>query len=649
MMEDWLFGGGDEAYDKEMVLQFTDSSNTWMTLPEERGISLSIDDLKASLDPVLVAMVLHHDQLLPESTYNVVMRMFQKGIKRENICEYLIKQLPSTVRLQNLTKVLDRCGYTDLSAKLVFNSFKWNSAYTCVSNPSNGSIPSANRLYTNLKRLVNNAQLSKPRRFLRKMANRCYLTMTKEMDPRRKQTLADQCIAIIGAETDTIAITFDKTLCRHVLFTQMKHISRETSNTLISDLVYYGRLANAYAIAGDYKMCEQILHGAKCKAYITGPCIEFVNLVYIIAYVTLWQFEKYPTAEYRSNLLMWGRIGLKCVEEDFVDNKNQWRRNLLLRMILCLLGLGNRATVIEDCPIDESSITEAKLLLAEFDKYWDGIETRRKMFYYVAKARLCELEKRPLDCLQYLRIAFILSMKGNFEEIRFISAYYNNVEEIGRYPEFCRRIYMKHADQIQVNPPENLAQGTIDHELVRKEVHFDRTLNQNFTVIRTQDIKESCQVSSSLQSKRRIQPIGCSNVSQNTSFFNIQLTTEQQKKAYSIMTKCCEDDSYFPSSERSPPSGDSQPGSPVDPYRNHGNDTQLEYAARTREADCKNKNIETNDRDQANKIIDGEYPGINNYGNLEKEHGTGQIKDNNTESLGYSGEAFPTYDRNAIS
>ncbi|XP_053395269.1 uncharacterized protein LOC123544234 isoform X3 [Mercenaria mercenaria] len=631
-MEDWLFGSGDTQFDERMAPKFTDNCNRWMTLPEERGLSLNLYDLKKYMDPVMVAVVLHQGQFLPQSTYRDVMNMFQKGITRERICEYLIKQLPSAVSLHILTRVLDKCGYRNLSTLLVFNSYKWNSAYTCVSNPSSYSNLRAYTLYINIKRLVNNGQLNKPRRFLRKMANRCYVTMTKETDPRRKQSLADQCIAIIGAETDIIAITFDKTLCRHVLFTQMKRVSRETSNTLISDLVYYGRLANAYAIAGNYKMCEQILYQAKCKAYITGPCIEFVHLAYIITYTTLWQFEKYPTPELKSDLLMWGRIGLKYIEEDFVDNKNQWRRNLLLRMVLCLVGLGNRATVIQNCPIDESCITEAKTLFEEFDKYWDGTEKRRRMFYYVAKARLCELEERHLDSLQYLKLAYVTSMKGNFEETKYISAYYHKLIETERNTESRRRENMKLCDQIYFNPNECRAQKEVyhDHEVKREEDHIIKTLKYpDIAVIK----RQTNQMFSSPQSARRFQPIEGSNVSQSIQCFKTEFKMEgiiskQHQETDLSLTKYSGDDRYFPSLERSPPSGDSQPDSPVvSIFKNSGNDTQLKYAARASEAGSKIKNV--------------------SY--LEQENGTCQIKDNNNVDLGYSGDTFSTYDVNTVS
>ncbi|WAQ99226.1 hypothetical protein MAR_023599 [Mya arenaria] len=63
-------------------------------------------------------------------------------------------------------------------------------------------------------------------------------------------------------------------------------------------------------------------------------------------------------------------------------------------MVFCLLSLGNRAHVIEICPVDEACIVEAKELLADINRNWTGIETRRKMFYYLARGRIAELTKQ---------------------------------------------------------------------------------------------------------------------------------------------------------------------------------------------------------------------------------------------------------------
>ncbi|XP_053383958.1 uncharacterized protein LOC123564993 [Mercenaria mercenaria] len=286
--------------------------------------------------------------------------------------------------------------------------------------------------FRNLKRMVHDAQFQNPRLALRQLANRFVDQMQNETNPVRRQLLADKCIAIIGTEIDAIAITFDKRLHEHDVFTQMKQLVSETSNTSITDVVYFGRLANANSIAGNFHNSEDMLTEARCRAYNTGPCLELVNMLYTEVYVKLWEFEKYPSEKLRKQLMMWGRIGIESLEHEDVDTKTFWRRMFILRMAFCLLGIGNRANVIENCPVDKDCLSQARNLLSDIDRTWYGIETRRKMFYFVAKARLGELTNSITECIENIKVARKLANDGHFEEIKFIAEYYEKVtQQIG--------------------------------------------------------------------------------------------------------------------------------------------------------------------------------------------------------------------------
>jgi hypothetical protein len=150
-------------------------------------------------------------------------------------------------------------------------------------------------------------------------------------------------------------------------------------------------------------------------------------MLYIEVYVKLWEFEKFPSKELRKQLMMWGRVGLESLENEDVDTKTLWRRMFILRMVFCLIGLGNRANVIENCPFDEECLTQARDLLSDIDRTWYGIETRRKMFYFVARARLSELTENPTECIEYIRQARKLANEGHFEELIFIVEYYERI------------------------------------------------------------------------------------------------------------------------------------------------------------------------------------------------------------------------------
>ncbi|WAQ99225.1 LOW QUALITY PROTEIN: hypothetical protein MAR_023598 [Mya arenaria] len=207
-----------------------------------------------------------------------------------------------------------------------------------------------------------------------------------------RQILADKCVAVIGAEIDAIAITFDKGLFKKEIFTKMKSLASMTSNTLLTDVVIFA--ANAHAIAGHFDESRKMLEAARCKAVHIGLCRELVFMFYIEVQLKLHKFERTPTVDERQAISLLGRMGLECVEQD--GNKT-WRRSFVLRMVFCLLDLGNKANVIENCPVDEACIVEAKELLADIDRNWT--EARRKMLYYIARGRIAELTKQYQDCL----------------------------------------------------------------------------------------------------------------------------------------------------------------------------------------------------------------------------------------------------------
>ncbi|XP_052796622.1 uncharacterized protein LOC128229026 [Mya arenaria] len=282
----------------------------------------------------------------------------------------------------------------------------------------------------NLKKMLDDAQFINPRLALSQLSDRFILQMQNESNEYRRQLLADKCVAVIGAEIDAIAITFDKGLREGDVFTKMKSLTTETSNTLLTDGVYFGRLANANAIAGRFEESEDMLRAARCKVFHIGPCFELLFMFYIEVQVRLYCFEKTPTSEERRALLMWGRMGLECAEQENLDGKTMWKRSFILRMLFCLLGLGNRTNVIENCPVDETCILEATKLLADIDRNWTGIETRRKMFYYVSRARIAELTKQYQDCLDNLRFSMNLALEGHFDEFGFISAYFDKVNTL---------------------------------------------------------------------------------------------------------------------------------------------------------------------------------------------------------------------------
>ncbi|KAH3792140.1 uncharacterized protein LOC127838396 [Dreissena polymorpha] len=399
------------------------SFRSFMTCKEIQVLRSCIDVIESQIDPFFVAYVLVNNGYITKEVYDTITHMDICREGRSSIMVCLLRELTSRLSLQTLIKVLDELCYKEVAAKLLLALFKHQNEAVRVSEvykSTSGKRPMIHTFFLNLKRMVHDAQFNNPREALQKLADRFMMKMNMETNLVKKQIFADKCVAILGAEIDAIAITFDTDLRNSKVFEEMRSLTINSSNTMITDVVYYGRLANAQCIAGQFEDGENMLRAARSQAYHIGPCLELVNMLYIEVCVRLWKFEHSPTIELRKSLMLYGRAGLESLEEEDVDTKTLWRRMFILRMVSCLIGLGKRANVIENCPLSACDIAEAKLLLADIEPSLDEMEIRRKMFFFAAKARIAELTKHKEDCLTYLHKAAFMARQGQFEELKFI-------------------------------------------------------------------------------------------------------------------------------------------------------------------------------------------------------------------------------------
>jgi hypothetical protein len=87
------------------------------------------------------------------------------------------------------------------------------------------------------------------------------------------------------------------------------------------------------------------------------------------------------------------RFFLQALNAVFGYVCNFFKHTFTGMLMFCFLGISNRGDIIPGIIVLPKYIRKANDLMIELDKLWDGFETRRLMFYYVAKARLAELEE----------------------------------------------------------------------------------------------------------------------------------------------------------------------------------------------------------------------------------------------------------------
>ena len=416
-----------------MALQQTIPLSVGMTDVEIRALRLCHQSLITEIDPMFVSSTLckRYPQHRPCHT----MLCDLMGHKEPSyVTEMFLTEMEKKFSFMDLVYVLDACGYEKLAATVVLTVISNNIVIGHINKTHSGQGKQLSKLTYDMKKMVDDAQSANPRSVIRDRVKEYRTLMGQEQDIHKKQLLAEKCVVCIGAEIDALAITYNKELCDSIIFEELKQLAGQTSNPFLVDGVYYARHANAHAIAGDFDISEDFLREARSRANFVAPCIQVLFIILFEVIVRLFRFENNPTIEERGSLMIWAQVGLGCTETADLDSAcvNMWRRSFILRMVFCLLGLGSRGNVIEKCPIDTSDIQEAKRLLADIDTHWEGIEIRRQMFYYLAKARVEELDKsgQMSVCETNLLKAIHMAENGRFKEYEYLTTYLMKIWEL---------------------------------------------------------------------------------------------------------------------------------------------------------------------------------------------------------------------------
>lgn len=338
-------------------------------------------------------------------------------------------------------------GYQEL-ARSLYMHFLYAESHSQSLVTVKRSVPinkkSIHLYFKNLKRLVHNAQFKDPRSFFRKQARLLQNQIQHERAESKRQFLSDKYIALLGAEIDAIAITYDVTLPDQDIFTELKSLAVNSTDASISEVVFFGRKANALAIAKKFSEGEDMVKQAHRCANFTGPCLEIANMIYIDVYFKLWQFEQTPTTELKESLLYEGSKGLWALSEEEEEIRNLWKRMFLLRMIFCLVGLSNKGRCIPGCVICEEDVDRAEKYMNEIDL--KDIEARREMMYYIAKARIKQLRRMFDDANSEIDRAEAIAQSGNFKEIDSIMEYRSFLKKLGSETEVKTVLDEQHED-----------------------------------------------------------------------------------------------------------------------------------------------------------------------------------------------------------
>ncbi|KAH3838031.1 hypothetical protein DPMN_111436 [Dreissena polymorpha] len=154
-------------------------------------------------------------------------------------------------------------------------------------------------------------------------------------------------------------------------------------------------------------------------------------MVYYIETNLLFQkFETSPSDEMKNKLLNTIDIAMSQFAEEPEDVKRDFKRQLMIKMAYCYLGLGVFGNKIDKAAISTSDRTEAKQVIdfIETSEMWVGMEKRRKMLFYHVKAEYYRQIGNIDISRLYARQANHLAAKYNWtKELTNISSFLNGL------------------------------------------------------------------------------------------------------------------------------------------------------------------------------------------------------------------------------
>lgn len=389
------------------------------------------------VDPIIIADELYQIGCLNRHQKRSIYEISSEPVDRSDVWEDLFRLICENCQLRQFLGALHRSSYTELALDMA-NSWRQKCEgpkQLCNRTNCDSNQRFAQRLFMSFKINTHNNVFSNPREYCRDEATKYRSQLKKVTDMKSQATnnLADRLTACLLGEIDSHIMLYEKKFADKNLFDDLKNLIAETSNSNVTELSYHSRLAIAFALAGRHEDAEDHIQKAMLLSTLIGRCVEITNLLYIYVFLLLCIYEKNRTKITRDKCLRISELGLQSVEDEEESIREFWLRIFLLRMVYCLLGLSYRGDPIRGINVDNSSIRRAKDLMTDVDKLWTRMETRRKIMYFVAKARISELENKD-DFLHsvkfYLDKAIIIGDEGKYGETEYVKQYRKTIEYV---------------------------------------------------------------------------------------------------------------------------------------------------------------------------------------------------------------------------
>ncbi|KAK6168359.1 hypothetical protein SNE40_020910 [Patella caerulea] len=292
---------------------------------------------------------------------------------------------------------------------------------------SNGNKPTRIDIFTgsrrkvknfghHLKRLIHGGNLDE----FQKQVNKVQQIWSRvrhdiTIDVAQRAEIADFMFTVLDCQLATLRIQNNASMYDHPLFVEMIKIIPFTSNPILSSMSYIARHGAAVILAEPLEAGLSEMMHAKMHSEHIVPCKEAGMVYYQEIDIMVRQYEKETTENIKNDMLNRCRLALGQFEHEDSAVKEDFTRMLYLRMANIYLGLNVFGRVIKNASVTEVDIAAAQQCLKNVKATWAGIDLRRQMFYYIAKAVLSEKRNRPDIALVKSKLALEMANSGKFK------------------------------------------------------------------------------------------------------------------------------------------------------------------------------------------------------------------------------------------
>lgn len=269
-----------------------------------------------------------------------------------------------------------------------------------------------------LKLLSHRGEISEFNSIVASWEEKWELSLKEEsISTERKMRLADMYFMTLDAQLEHRRVMCDRDLVNDkLLFTKVRYIASMTSQPYLSYMMYLARYGSAKRLAGmPFDDSIKEVEEALSRFALIPACRETGIVLYIYFNMLSSIYEKKPSESERSRLLELARKAIDHFGREDEKMGEDFRRMVLTKIALVKLGIGVFGNHLKDVCVTEENRKKASDILHEIGtKYLDKLEDRWKMFFYIAKSKVCELDNDLPKAHLSIAKASTFSSKGKF-------------------------------------------------------------------------------------------------------------------------------------------------------------------------------------------------------------------------------------------